>query len=171
VKRNPEAWSRLQKSLEEVQRTTEITPQFSEDIDRWSSIALPERKSRLYRRIGKITIKLLDPSLWAIGKLSRNLRTDEMDLVRVFKLVKSDPKKMARVWGRALKASPPSSAQSLFRRNVDHFFERFAQEIWGRKTDGEKLKSIFSSAAQKVKPFHVLKRRPSPGTGEGRVRD
>src|SRR5206468_1209422 len=78
-------WEDVQKAFEAVSRATGITPQYSDDIDRWSSIALPSKASRLFEKIGKVEIRILDPALWSIGKLTRFLPTDVSDLVAVLK--------------------------------------------------------------------------------------
>ncbi|MCG3204701.1 MAG: hypothetical protein KCHDKBKB_01416 [Elusimicrobia bacterium] len=142
-------WPKLQQWLEDVSRSTGISPEYSDDIERWSSIALPQKKSKLYKKIGKIEVRVLDPGLWAIGKLARFLNEDVRDMVHVFSLVKTFPIDLARLWGTALGMSPPSPIQSEFRRHVDHFFDAHAVQIWGRKESPEKLKEIFMKAAQK----------------------
>src|SRR5207244_1888765 len=38
------AWSKLQIALDETARLTGISPQYSDDIDRWSSIVMPHKK-------------------------------------------------------------------------------------------------------------------------------
>src|SRR5687767_13851450 len=47
-----DAWPQLQKSLDQVSRSTGISAQYSDDIGRWSSILIPGKKSKLYRRMG-----------------------------------------------------------------------------------------------------------------------
>ena len=47
----------------------------TKSIDHMASITLPAKKSRLYRRFGKVEVCILDPALWAIGKLARYLST------------------------------------------------------------------------------------------------
>src|SRR5262245_53403446 len=68
--RSTSTWASVQKAIDETGRATAITPQYSEDIDHWSAIALPSRRSRLYRRFGKVEVRILEPGLWAIGKLT-----------------------------------------------------------------------------------------------------
>lgn len=142
-------WDALQRALERASQSTKITPQYAEDIDRWSSIALPVKKSQAYKRIGKIDVRILEPSLWAIGKLARYLSSDIADLVHVLKSQTKNGEACARVWGKAIAVSPPSAAQSTFKRQVDHFFDRYAKTIWGKKANPEKLKSIFLKTARR----------------------
>src|SRR5262249_31938455 len=70
-KRSENDWEHIQNAIQETTHATGIIPEYAEDIDRWSAIALPFKKSRLYQRIGKIEVRVLDPGLWAIGKLTR----------------------------------------------------------------------------------------------------
>jgi len=130
---------------------TGITPQFSEDIERWSSITFPNKKSTLYKQIGNVELRLLDPSVWAIGKLTRFLPHDERDLRIVLRKNKSDPKYLARFWGRALGLSGMSSTQDMFRRQVLLFFKLYARSLWGPSTHPDELKTLFLQSAQKTR--------------------
>ena len=145
------AWPKLQQALDEAARFTGIAPQYSDDIDRWSSILMPHKKSQPYKNIGKVQLRVLAPGLWAIGKLSRYLGSDVTDLVDIFSLVKASPSSLAQLWGSALGMSPPSSAQSEFKRHVDHFFDQYAQQIWGKKFSPVDLKRKFLQSAQRIK--------------------
>src|SRR5262245_17212697 len=73
-------WESVHKAIEDTARATGITPQYDEDIDKWSAIALPSKRSRLYRDFGKVEVRILNPELWAVGKLTRYLSTDIQDL-------------------------------------------------------------------------------------------
>src|SRR6185295_19570140 len=59
-------WEAVQKAIEDTARATGITPQYDEDIDKWSSIALPSKRCRLFRRFGKVEVRILDPVILAI---------------------------------------------------------------------------------------------------------
>jgi len=144
-------WDAIQKAIENTARSTGITPQYAEDIDQWSSIVLPAKKSRLYRRFGKVEVRILDPGLWAIGKLARYLSTDVQDLRIVLKTAKTRPKTMAKLWGTALGISPASNSQRTFRKQVESFLDQHAREIWGAQGDSEKLKRLFIDTAQKAR--------------------
>lgn len=141
-------WNAVQKAIEETARTTGITPQYSEDIAQWSSIAMPPKRSRLYRRFGTVEVRILDPGLWAIGKLARYLSTDIEDLRIVLKTAGTRSRAMVKLWGTALGISPASSSQGTFRRQVENFLDQYAREIWGRSEDPAKLKQLFIKTAQ-----------------------
>jgi hypothetical protein len=145
----------LQKAIAETGRVTGITPQYDEDIDQWNTIPFPTKKSQRYALIGKVDVRLLDPGLWAIGKLTRFLATDVGDLRTVLKTGKTDPQKMARLWGAALGMSPSSNMQALFRRQVESFFDRYAHEIWGLSVKPEALKRRFIETAQKTRTARI----------------
>jgi hypothetical protein len=112
---------------------------------------LPAKRSRLYRRFGKVEVRILDPELWAIGKLARYLSTDVQDLRTVLASSGVDPKAAVRQWGTALGISSVSSSLPTFRRQVEAFIDEYAREIWGAKTDPEELKSLFLESARKAR--------------------
>jgi hypothetical protein len=144
-------WEAVQSAIEASARATGITPQYDEDIDSWSSIALPSKRSRLYRRFGKVEVRILDPVLWAIGKLTRYLSTDIQDLRIVLKNANTSPTGAVKLWGNALGISPASSSQSTFRKQVETFLDQYAREIWGPDADSAELKRLFLTSAQKAR--------------------
>lgn len=144
-------WEHVQQAISETSIATGITAQYGEDIGQWSSIALPARESRLYRRFGKVEVRVLSPAIWAIGKLARYLSSDVEDLRIVLKARKTQPKAMARIWGTALGTSPASSSQATFRKQVENFFEQYAREVWGPRADAMELKRLFLESAQKAR--------------------
>ena len=144
-------WEAVQKAIEDAARATGITPQYDEDIDKWSSIALPSKRSRLYRRFGKVEVRILDPLLWAIGKLTRYLSTDIQDLRIVLKNANTSSTNAVKLWGKALGISSASSGQSTFRKQVETFLDNYAREIWGQNADSEELKRLFLASAQKAR--------------------
>jgi hypothetical protein len=54
----------------------------------------------------------------------------------------------ARRWGRALRASPASTAQHQFRRNVESFFQRQGRAIWGTAFDPARAIAAFHRSAR-----------------------
>jgi hypothetical protein len=127
--------------LEEVVRTVaeelSVVVQFSSDIDRWSSIAIPPRRfrTRPYRRIGRLSVHLLDPVCWAVYKLARYRESDIDDLVAVLKREKVAPLRLATLCGAGLRSSPRSTALHSFRKQVEHFFRKHGPVVWGHRFD------------------------------------
>ena len=151
-------WDTVQKAIEDAARATGITPQYDEDIDKWSSIAMPSKRSRLHRRFGKVEVRILEPGLWALGKLARYLSTDVQDLRIVLKRANLNAATTVKLWGTALGISPASSSQATFRRQVESFLDQHAREIWGRTADSTELKSLFVESAQKARRQKISRR-------------
>ncbi len=66
---------------------TGLRVQYSTDIDRWSSVSIPSarRATRSYRRLGRLSVRLLEPTCWAVYKLARYLDSDVTDLRAVLR--------------------------------------------------------------------------------------
>ncbi len=144
-----EDWGRFSKAIDEASRRTGIAAQYAEDIDRWSSITLMDydKHTYLHRRFGLVQLRLMEPSYWAIGKLSRYLDPDIQDLVKVFKKTKTRWQDVACIAGKALRQSPKSTALFLFRRQTEDFLRRFGPKIWGKALDTGKAVSLFQKYA------------------------
>lgn len=129
---------------------TGIAAQFSEDIDRWSSISLGDyrRHVRRWRRFGPVTVRLLEPAYFAIGKLARGTASDLSDVTAVFRRQRVSWRRAAQVWGEALRRSPLSDAVPLFTRQVEHFFARTGPGLWGRSFRSEAAIALFRRAAR-----------------------
>lgn len=143
------AWEAVEVAAREAAHRTGLAAQFAEDIGRWSMISFLDyaRHTRLHQRFGVVEVRLLDPAYWAIGKLARSLDSDIRDLVQVLRRQRVAPDPLARLWGRALRASPRSTACGQFRRQVEHFFERHGRTVWGRRFDPARAIVIFHRAA------------------------
>jgi hypothetical protein len=130
-------------------RLTGIAASAAGDIDRRGMITLLDyrRTSRLHARYDRLEVRLLDPANWAIGKLTRYLDPDVRDVSEVFRRQSVDPKRAARLWGRALRRSPPSTAQFQFRRNVEAFLRREGRRAWGPGFDPAPVLRAFHRAA------------------------
>jgi hypothetical protein len=142
-------WADVETAVERTTRLTGVPTNIAADIDRWGMITLLDyrRSSRLYRRFGRLEVRLLNPVNWSIGKLTRYLDPDIRDVAQVFRVREVAAAAAARTWGRALRASPPSSAQFQFRRNVEDFFAREGREIWGRAFEPDAAAHVFRRAA------------------------
>ena len=143
------AWDRFQASVQRTIQRTGIPVNYAEDIDRWGSVTLLDyrRHTTLYRRFGTLTVRLLDPAYWAIGKLGRYFALDVDDVVKVLKRRKVPAASAVRVWGRALRASPKSAALTQFRTQVEHFLRAYGRTIWGKGFDPDAAIQQFHRAA------------------------
>lgn len=141
-----------------VQRTTQVTgigANYAEDIDRWGAITLLDytRHTHRYRRFGTLDVRLLDPAYWSIGKVSRYLAPDVQDMEAVLRGERVPAARAIRLWARALRASPRSTACAQFRRQVEHFLRGSGRKVWGRSFDTEAAIRLF---------HHQLATPPSP---------
>ncbi len=127
----------VQRAIQRAVEATGIQANYAEEIGRWGMISLADyrRHTVLYRRFGKLELRLLDPAYWAIGKLDRYVQSDVQDLLFVLRKRKPSPDHVAQVWGRALRQSPLSETKLLFRRHVEHFLRAHGREIWGKRLD------------------------------------
>ena len=147
-KRN--SWELIAAAVERTMRLTGIPTSVAEDIDRWGMITLLgyRRNSQLYRRFGQLEVRLLHPVNWSIGKLTRYLDPDVRDVVEVFRRQAIAAHLAVRTWGRALRASPASTAQFQFRQNVEHFITKQGRRLWGPTFDGVAAIGRFHRAAR-----------------------
>jgi hypothetical protein len=143
------AWTAVQNAIDRTTRLTGIPANVAEDIDRWGMITLLDyrRSSRRYKRFGSLEVRLLHPANWSIGKLTRYLDPDVRDVVEVFRRQKISVARAAGTWGRALRASPASTAQFQFRRNVEGFLRQRGRAIWGAAFDVATATRAFQKAA------------------------
>ncbi len=148
--KSPLPWTSVQAAIDRTSHRTGIPTNIAEDIDRWGMITLLDykRSSRLYRKFGKLEVRLLNPVNWSIGKLTRFIDSDITDVAKVFGALAVPAAAAARTWGRALRASPASSAQFLFRRNVETFFKNEGKGIWGPTFDAAAALRAFERAAR-----------------------
>jgi hypothetical protein len=143
-------WETAQRAVERTTRLTGIPANVAEDIDRWGMITLLDYRasSRRYRRFGKLDVRLLHPTNWSIGKLTRYLDPDIRDVITVFRRQEVTFDAASRLWGRALRASPPSTVQFQFRRNVQDFFASHGRSVWGKDFDPQAALRAFERAAR-----------------------
>ncbi len=148
-----ENWQHLESAIRKAMDKTGIQTNYAEDIDRWGMVTLLDYKSKtkLYKKYGSLTLLVLDPAFWSIGKMTRFIDPDIQDMIQVFRKKKSSPAKLAAVWGRALKESPRSTTLIRFRRQVESFFESYGTKIWGRNFNSSKAVRQFHKSAGIVK--------------------
>jgi hypothetical protein len=139
----------VQDAVDRTTRLTGIPANVAEDIDRWGMITLLDykRSSRRYRRFGDLEVRLLNPVNWSIGKMTRYLDPDVGDIVEVFRRQSVVEVRATRTWGRALRASPASTTQFQFRRNVESFLAQRGRSIWGVRFDAPRAIATFQKAA------------------------
>jgi hypothetical protein len=133
--KNPSLWQKVEQAVRIASQQTGLEANFAESIDRWGMISLMDYRQHLiaWRHFGALRVVLMDPSYWAIGKLTRFLESDAKDIVGVFERQKVPWKKAAQIWGKALKRSPKSASLILFRKQVEQFFEKYGPHIWGKR--------------------------------------
>ncbi|PIQ85930.1 MAG: hypothetical protein COV74_07110 [Candidatus Omnitrophica bacterium CG11_big_fil_rev_8_21_14_0_20_45_26] len=142
-------WQVFERAVRQAALQTGIAAQYAEDIDRWSMIHFLDydRHTIPFEKFGKIEVHILDPIYWAIGKLARYLDPDIRDLVQVLKKKQPLWRKAVRIWGKALRKSPKSTACYLFRRHVEDFLTAYGPVIWRRAFDGKLAVQMFRRSA------------------------
>lgn len=142
-------WPDVERAIGDAANVSRVVVQYSADIDRWSSISVPvrRRRTRLLRNVGGLAVHVLDPVCWAVYKLARFLESDIEDLCALLRKQSVQPRRLARLCGDSLKASPRSPALILFRRQVEHFFRKNGRDIWGTQFDPTDAIATFHRAA------------------------
>ena len=158
--RHPVPWQVVEGAVERTSKLMGIAASAAEDIDRWGMITLLDYKkhARRHRRFGQLDVRVLHPLHWSIGKLTRFLDVDIRDVVEVFRRQAIATDAATRLWGRALRASPASTAQFQFRRQVEGFLRAQGRRIWGASFDPDAATRIFHRAAR------IVVATPEPGT-------
>lgn len=141
-------WSEVEAAVKAAAAEAGVTVQYSEDIDRWSPISIPQRrrKTRPWRSLPRLSVHLLDPACWAVYKLARYLDSDVEDLKAVLRKQRVPCLPLVRLCGQALRSSPRSPLLFAFRRQVEHFLRDHGSGIWGRGFDSEKAIATFRMA-------------------------
>ncbi len=126
-----------------------LAANYSDNIGHWSMIDyLDYRKtSKRYKSFGKLTVRLIAPEYWTIGKMARFMKLDIDDMVAVIKKQRLSANRLIALWARALRASPLSLDKGHFRRNVEHFVRGYGKKVWGNKFDAESAMKSFRKRA------------------------
>jgi hypothetical protein len=142
-------WTEVEAAIAAASRITGIAVEYSADIDRWSSIVMPDyqRHTRPYKRFGRVSVHLIEPAYWAVPKLASYLDTDATDLEAVLRTQGVKPQQLARICARACRASPRSAALFSFRQHVEHFFRTYGASVWGGDFDPETAIRTFRRGA------------------------
>ncbi len=149
-------WDQVERAVDRTSALTGIAAGVAQDIDRWGMITLLnyQRASTAQCRFGDLEVRVLHPVHWSIGKLTRLLEADVEDMVIVLKRKQIPAGAAVRTWGRALRASPASTAQFLFRKNVEGFLRLHGRRIWGRPFDAAAHILLFHHAAKIKNPAY-----------------
>ncbi|OGX29338.1 MAG: hypothetical protein A3B78_01480 [Omnitrophica WOR_2 bacterium RIFCSPHIGHO2_02_FULL_67_20] len=142
-------WGQVESAVERARQLTGVTANYAVDIDRWGAISLLDyrRHTQPYKAFGRLTVRLLDPAYWTIGKLTRYLQPDIDDMVAVLTRKEQAVHPLVRLWGQALRKSPRSVACSQFRRQVEDFLTTSGPTIWGKAFDAQKTIADFHQSA------------------------
>ncbi len=146
---NERTWQKVEEALQKTVKLAGIPANYAQDIDRWGQISLLDYKKHitLYKRFGSVAVYTLDPAYWSIGKITRYLDPDIKDLVAAFSRSKIDVRLAVRIWGEALRQSPPSTERFQFRQHVEDFMQTYGRRIWGKKfVSGPALKEFYRYA-------------------------
>ena len=149
IGKSKKGWQKVEEAIAQAQKVTGISVNYAQDIDRWGSISLLDYRKHLrpYRAFGKLQVNLLDPTYWTIGKITRFLDSDIWDVAEVISKEGISSQKLVRLWGKALWASPRSTASFQFRQHVEHFIRRHGKSIWGKRFNPELSVRLFQAEA------------------------
>ena len=139
----------LAQAVQNVSQKTGIAVNYSEDIGHWSMIDyLDYRRAALpYKKIGRLTVKIMSPEHWTIGKMARYLESDAKDISKIIKKRKLKPDPLIRLWAKAMASSVLSLASGQFRDHVLHFLRSYGRNLWGRNFDSAKAITLFKRSA------------------------
>lgn len=128
---------RLEQSIIKTARAAGVAVNFSEDVSCWSRISyLDYRKTaRPYREFGKLTVKLIAPEYWTIGKMARYYKLDATDMAAIIRKKKLRPGPLTRLWQHALDSSDLSLELGQFRDHAAHFLKHYGKRLWGKDFD------------------------------------
>lgn len=136
--------------LQRVSKKTGMAVNYSEDISHWSMINyLDYRRTALpYKKIGRLTVKIMSPEYWTIGKMARYLESDAQDVLKIIKKKRLESKPLLRLWAKALASSILSLASGQFRDHVVHFLRSYGRSLWGKNFDSVKAIALFNQATK-----------------------
>jgi len=141
----------LQEAIEKTSKATGIAVNYAENVSGWSMINfLDYRKTAVpYQQFGKLTVKLMHPAYWTIGKMTRFLELDIQDMVKVIQAKHLKSKELVHLWVKALRQSELSLASGQFRQQVHQFLKQYAKKCWGSNTSAEELIDLFETHLKK----------------------
>lgn len=124
----------VQATIDKVSKKLNLPAQYAENIQGWSQISfLDYRETSLsYKQFGKIEVRVLSPEIWTIGKMSRYIELDKMDVAFILKKRLISWEAIIAVWAKALKNSPLSDKSGEFKEHVLDFLQSEGKKIWGK---------------------------------------
>lgn len=139
----------IEVAIRSASKKTKLPAQYSENIQGWSQISFLDyrEKSILYKKIGKIEVRLMSPEHWTIGKMARYLELDKMDIAFILKKHPIPPERIIAVWGEALKKSMRSDRSREFRDHVLDFLKTEGKKIWKSSFDANTASEQFKKHA------------------------
>ena len=126
--------ARIQNAILETAQKAGVAVNYSENVDHWSMVSyLDYRKTaQPYKRFGKLNVKLIAPSYWTIGKISRYYALDARDVAAIVRKKKLKPGTLVRLWRKALEQSDLSLELGQFKKHAAHFLKTYGKRLWGR---------------------------------------
>ena len=148
IKPLTQQWDAIALLLKKMAQKHGIDVYFSEDLDRWSSVTLLDWKkhTKLHRKTGALEVRILDPLYFSIGKITRATSRDIQDLKAVLMAQKVGWKPLLKLWAKALKKSPRSTALPTVKKQMENCIKEFGAEIWGKKFKVEEALALFQEA-------------------------
>jgi hypothetical protein len=124
----------LEAAVLKTARKAGVAVNFSENVDHWSMVSfLDYRKTAVsYKKFGKLTVKLIAPAYWTIGKMARYYALDAKDMAAIIKKKKLKPRALVSLWGRALRSSDLSLELGQFKKHAAHFLKVYGPKLWGK---------------------------------------
>ena len=141
----PEDGDLLASAVNRATTATGVEAQFSQDIDRWGEVVMPPYRetAQRWRSFGRITVRLLEPSVYAVSKLRRGAEKDFEDIILVGRATGLSWKGLARSAGWSVRKSPMSTLLNPFIRRVDYFFRVHGRELWGERFKADEAMALF----------------------------
>ena len=140
--------AKLEEAVANASKVTGLSAQYSENIGGWSMISyLDYRKQAvMYRKFGKLNVKLMKPEHWTIGKMARFIELDIRDMIQIIRMKKMKPKVLISLWARAVNESPLSIEVGQFRDHVIYFLRKYGNKLWGPSIKADQLIESFKQA-------------------------
>ena len=127
-----------------------VVLQYSEDIDRWSSVSYLDwqKHSRPWKKFENLEVRILEPLYWSIEKIARATQRDILDLEAVLKAQKIPWQKLVTLWARSLRNSPASTSLFNARKQMEGFLKESGGKIWGKSFELEAALKKFHLALE-----------------------